>query len=367
MVSLITLGLLEVTLRASVWMQQFTPTDRAIKAQMREIFTDERGTPYLFGHKANATATLTRGPYQYTFVSNAEGLRETRDYMSLNQSVIFLGESIVEGASVENEETLDSVFETMTGVVSLNFGLGSANTIQEYHWLVGKYKPSYNAKLVILGFCLNDFEQNTYLRYFDPEQGTWRVHRHLDISNDLPGAAPAAAVSDSVQHRVRNALRGSWALYALYGLARRAVAGRADFYTAEVVTAAERVLTERYLLKVQEFTKSIGAQLVVVVFPQESQFARDYRAGGRMQDVLVEMLGSARIPYVDLFPVMQQAYRAQPNVDWYYDDTHPWKPGHRLVGEYLAKEIPQRFPGLLATRATASTDVDRGPVKESLQ
>ena len=30
----------------------------------------------------------------------------------------------------ENHETLDSHFENITGITSLNFGLGSANTIQ---------------------------------------------------------------------------------------------------------------------------------------------------------------------------------------------------------------------------------------------
>lgn len=352
-VCLITAGLLELTLRGWAWTQQFTPTDRAIKTQMREMFSDERDTQYLFGHKPNAVATLTRGSYQYTFVSNSDGLREVKDYESVGQSVIFLGDSIVEGSSVENDETLDSVFEQLTGVVSLNFGLGAANTIQEYHYLSGKYKPSYNTKLIVLGFCLNDFEQNTYLRYFDTEQGTWRVLRDLSIPEGQPTAVPE--VSDSFAHRARNYLRASRAMYALYGLGRTAVAGPADFYRAEVVTATERALTERYVIKMREFADSIGARFLVVVFPQESQLDRDYSVGERMQDVLVEMLDRQRIPHIDLFSVMQEAYRSQPDVDWYYDDTHPYKPGHRLIGEYLATEIPRMFPGLLAAPAAPDT------------
>ncbi|MDA1096018.1 MAG: GDSL-type esterase/lipase family protein [Chloroflexi bacterium] len=324
------------------------------------MFSDERDAPYLFGHRPNAVATLTRGPYQYTFVSNADGLREVSDYESIGQSVIFLGDSIVEGSSVENDETLDSVFEQLTGVVSLNFGLGSANTIQEYHYLSRKYKPSYNTKLIVLGFCLNDFEQNTYLRYFDTELGTWRILRHLSTPGGQPAAVPA--VSDSLAHRARNYLRASRAMYALYGLVRMAVAGPADFYRAEVVTATERALTERYVNKIDEFAESIGAQFLVVVFPQERQLDRDYSAGGRMQDVLIDLLNRQRIPYIDLFPVMQEAHQAQPDVDWYYDDTHPYKPGHRLIGEYLAMEIPRMFPGLLA--APAVPDTSQSVVRE---
>lgn len=343
-VFVITVGLLEGALRLRVWAQKFDPVEQAIKSQMRAIFSDERAAPYVFGHKPNARATLIRGPYRYTFISNADGLRETQNYESLPESVIFLGDSIVEGSSVENDDTMDAVFERLTGIVSLNFGLGAANTIQEYHWLAAKYRPAYHAKVIVLGFCLNDFEQNTYLRYFDPQLGTWRILRHLNLSRGESGSP--AAVSDSFRHRVGAYLRRSTAAYALYGLTRRAVAGPVDFYRAEVVTATQRAFTEQHLARIQAFAERAGAALLVVLLPQESQLERDYVPGGRMQDVAIELLNRLRIPYIDMFPVMQAAYRADRSVDWYYDDTHPWKPGHRLIGEHLAREIPQMFPSL---------------------
>ena len=124
------------------------------------------------------------------------------------------------------------------------------------------------------------------------------------------------------------------------------------------MTATERALTEQYLVKIHEFAENIGAKFLVVILPQESQLGRNYSVGGRMQDVLIEQLDRHQIPFIDLFPVMQEAYLAQPNIDWYYDDAHPYKPGHRLIGEYLAKEIPRRFPGVFVTPVVAEAKGD---------
>jgi hypothetical protein len=43
-------------------------------------------------------------------------------------------------------------------------------------------------------------------------------------------------------------------------------------------------------------------------------------------------------------------------VAWYYDDTHPFTPGHRLIGTVLAERIPRMFPGLLRTRQPGAVE-----------
>jgi lysophospholipase L1-like esterase len=314
-----------------------------VKEQWRLIFSDERGTPHVFGHRPNVKTTVERGEYRYEFASNGDGLREQRDYDYLERSVVFLGDSIVEGAGVNDDETMDSVFEELTGVVSLNFGLGAANTIQEYHWLVSRYRQSYNTKLIVLVFCLNDFEQNPYLRYFDPEAGTWLLWRDLTESAKSDQTTSSAQPAE-FRHRVRSLLRSSYALYSLWGLLRHAVEGDVDFYRAGVVTATERAMTESHLLRIRDFAASIDAQMVVLLFPQESPLDRDYAPGQRMQDVIIEQLDTHEIPYIDLFELQRDAVRAQPEIDWFYDDTHPYVSGHRLIGEHLAVELPKVFP-----------------------
>jgi len=346
LIGVLTLGLFEIGLRGYDWYINETPSNKAIRQQLRKIYSDDRDKPYVFGHHPNVVVELKRGKYKFTYISNSDGLRETQDYVDLDRSVIFVGDSIIEGASVENHETIDSVFEKLTGIVSLNFGLGSANTIHEFHWLTNKYKEAYNTRLIVLGFCLNDFEQNTFLRFFDVERGTWQVFRSVSLDEVAVTSRQTNGSVDSLIDRVKPYARKSWAVYSIYGMVRKLIFGPVDFWRASVITNSQRIITEAYLVKMNQFAKRIRAKFLVIIFPQESQFGLEYRDGGRMQDVLIEILMGHRIPYLDLFPLLQQAYHAQPEVDWYYDDTHPYKPGHRLIGEFLANEIMRIFPNL---------------------
>jgi len=175
----------ELLARALEYYQYVKNPHRVQFEQYKRIFSDERGEEYVFGHKPNVRVKLQEGDVSYTLATNAEGLRELRDYENLEKSVIFLGDSIVEGTSVENHEVMDEVFEKHTGVTTLNFGVACSNTIHEFYWLKSKYKCTYNARLINLGFCLNDFGQNTYLRYFNASLGNWQLYKYLsDIKSD---------------------------------------------------------------------------------------------------------------------------------------------------------------------------------------
>lgn len=347
------LGLLviEAGVRGAEWWSLAGPQVQRLHAQYKRIYSDERGTPHVFGHQPNVAVQLSRGAYTYTMVTNSKGLRESQDYDALDQSVIFLGDSIVEGSSVENRDTMDSVFEALTGVVALNFGLGAGNTVQEYHWLVSRYRPSYHAKLIILGFCLNDFEQNTYLRFFDPARGTWSFFKTVEPASGPGRRDPAVSTPPSFLERLKASLKTSRAFYTLYRALRAQTIGFPDWWSATGVKDDERAITESYLLKLQAFASDIGAELLVVPFPQESQLTRAYQPGERMQDVLIALCERHRIPFLDLYEPMKDAVLRQPDVDWYYDDTHPFTPGHRLIGAVLAERTPRMFPRLLRTRA----------------
>ena len=45
--------------------------------------------------------------------------------------------------------------------------------MQEYFLLKDKFRKSFGMKLLILGFCVNDIEQNIYRRAFNPDVGNW--------------------------------------------------------------------------------------------------------------------------------------------------------------------------------------------------
>lgn len=156
--------------------------------QYKKIYQENFDKPYLYQHQPNINIKLEKSYYEFTMITNSDGLREERDFSNLKKSIIFLGDSIVEGASVENHETMSSIITEATGITTLNFGVGNSNTVQEYFYLQDKLRPDYNAKLIILGFCLNDLEQNRYRRAFDSRVGNWRWFDEVDgYRESLPG------------------------------------------------------------------------------------------------------------------------------------------------------------------------------------
>lgn len=341
----------ELAVRALEYYQYVKASNRVIFEQYKRIYSDERDKDYLFGHKQNINVKLEKGNYSFTFITNSEGLRETKDYENIKKSVIFLGDSIVEGSSVENDETMDEVFERQTGITALNFGLGSSNTVQEFYWIESKYKNGYNTKLIILGFCLNDFPQNTYLRYFDPSYGNWQLYKYLsngegEKANDRDKKAQDR---ETFCQKVKDAIKMSRFATLFYNSIQNIRTSKRDDlppFRFDQVNEEQKYFTELYINKIREFSRQIGSEFVVIIFPQESQLRYEYTSHERMQDALIEILERNRIAYIDLYNVLKINYQTRPDVHWFYDDTHPYKEGHRLIGEYLAQELPKTFPGV---------------------
>jgi len=335
-------GVMELLLCGAEYYQYVKPANRALFDVYRQIYSDERDTEYIFGHNPNVNVLLVSKDDRYTFITNSEGLREKEDYEELDKSVIFLGDSIVEGVSVENDETMDAVFEDETGITALNFGVGSSNTVQEYYWLKSKYRDGYNTKLIILGFCLNDLFQNTYVRKFDSERSNWALYKYLDDES----------IEDktNIKLKIKQFLRKSKTisfLYRTYVLWRQRNSKESlippDRYSE--VSVVNKKYTELYIKKLKSFAQSIDSEFVVVIFPREKQFKAEYTEEyRRIQEVLIEILEKNDVEYIDLYPLMKENYIARPDVRWYHDDTHPYKKGHQLIGLYLAEKLPEKFP-----------------------
>lgn len=340
-------GVGEALIRALDYYQYVKSSNREQFEQYKKVYSDERGTDYVFGHQSNVSVTLKNGDHSYTFVSNTDGLRETQDYGDLDRSVIFLGDSIIEGVPVENDETVDAVFEELTGITSLNFGVGSSNTVHEYHWLKAKYKESYRAQLVVLGFCLNDFPQNTYLRYFDTDLGNWPLYKyHSDKEATEASAEPTETARKGPLQTLKAAVRASRLVVYVYSSLQNVQAEKEQLppFRAAQVTDEQAHYTDLYLQKIRRFSEEIGSDFVVVIFPQESQFQHDYTQHDRMQAALVRILERNDIPFIDLHDVLETAYRDRPDVGWYHDDTHLYEDGYRLVAEHLVQTLPGMFP-----------------------
>jgi len=339
----------ELIVRAMENYQYVKSENRVQFDQYKKIYSDEREKEYVFGHQANVRVRLEKGYYNFTFITNSEGLREKKDHSFIEKSVIFLGDSIVEGASVENEETMDEIFERITGITSLNFGVGSSNTVHEYYWLKSKYRGYYNTKLIVLGFCLNDFSQNILLRCFDANTGNWKLYKYLDNSKSYEIRMSFSNHVEKLWENIRNALRRSRLITFIYRALKNFTQSSNNYlppFRYDQVDEKSKFYTEQYINKIRAFAHNIGAELVVVIFPQESQLTWQYDANMRMQDALIRILKKNKVSCIDLYHVIKKEYLTKPHIRWYHDDTHPYKDGHRLIGEYLAHELPVMFPNL---------------------
>lgn len=332
----------EAVVRALEYYQYVKPSKAIQYNQYKKVYSDERDKDYLFGHKPNLNVRLEKGAYQFSIKTNSERLRESKNYDYIEKSIIFIGDSIVEGASVENNEVLDEVFERTTGITSLNFGLANNNTVQEYYWLKAKYKKAYNTKLIVLGFCLNDFPQNTYLRYFNPYLGNWPLFKRLDDTS-LVGYGNDNGLIQIIKGLIFKSELIMFVERSIKELKQKKDKNKPPF-RYDQVSEKSRFYTEQYLNKIHDFAGSIGSELIVIIFPKESQLKSQYKSHMKMQKALTEILDKNNIRYIDLFSLMKKAYLSEPDVRWYHDDTHPYKEGHRIIGEYLAQELPGIFP-----------------------
>jgi len=349
---IISLVFVELMLRAVEYFQYVKSSNQEQNEQYNKIYSDERDKDYIFGHKPNANVKLERGHFNFTFISNSEGLRETRDYKELNRSIIFLGDSIIEGASVENHETMDDIFEKHTGITALNFGVGSSNTVHEFHWLKSKYKKSYNTKLIILGFSLSDFSENIFLRYFDPSLGNWKFYKylsnntHIKKSNDQKDVINEVNNSTSLWQKIKNIAKISKLARFIYSILHSIRTTDNDLppLRFDEVDKEQKYYTELYINKIRDFSRKIESEFVVIIFPQKSQLQHQYGTHKRMQDALIPILEKNDIQYIDLYEIIKANYQTRPDLRWFHDDSHPYKEGHRFIGEYLAKQLPQLFP-----------------------
>lgn len=286
--------------------------------------------PYNFEHISNADLTFRIGFFKRRNVhvtTNSEGLRETKEYGYLDHSIIFIGDSVVEGYTVSNDQTFENIFERLTGIPSLNFGIGTSNTKMEYYFLKAKYRNFYNAKHIILGFCLNDWSQTEYI--FDDSIGSWNVNKK-DIKLQK---VQTGGIRETLAKSRFIILVWNWDTFRkIFGLKK----APKPFAAVKLEPEAIRK-TQYYIIKMKEFADSIGAKFTVLIFPARSQFPYDYQPGERQQDLLIQILDKNKIDYLDPYNFLKEAYKMNRNIYW--DEWHLDIKGHEIIGKFLAQNL----------------------------
>ncbi len=114
--------------------------------------------------------TFYNGHFWRQYKFNREGFLDNEYTIEKKSTrVATIGDSFIEGLSVHQNETMQSVLEEKLNAHTevnrsyevINFGVGSYGTLQEYLAL-REYGLKYKPDFVLLGFYMNDYDDNFY-------------------------------------------------------------------------------------------------------------------------------------------------------------------------------------------------------------
>ena len=157
-------------------------TKPTYKFQLRNHYGDYNK---YFGawHKPNSTYNHKKSCFDVNYSFNSYGARDIERKKKLDNKnrVIILGDSVVEGYGLKDEERITNILEKKTNIPHLNFGTsGHFGTTQYY--LNYKYLSSdftHNKVFVFLTIT-NDFEDDSYVVGKNLHQNRYRPYMDFD-------------------------------------------------------------------------------------------------------------------------------------------------------------------------------------------
>lgn len=274
--------------------------------------------------------------------TNSLGLREDRDIPFKKPEgvirIIGLGDSVMFGASVDNDETMLKWIERFGNekglkIETLNYGVGSSNPYHEYHYFLYKRGLDYHPDILILGFVFNDFDNRC--REFDETAGNWRpcgekagqdvrIAARKDLKAFLKQFA-SVRLLDTIKDAIKDKCHiGYCAGYP---------------YTQQTVDGLKNN-ARTWISKIQNTAKNNNIKLVAVIVPAEDQvkcLLQGSKVSLAWREAAIEMCGELGIDYYDpasemVEMIREDKYNMQ---EAFWDGTHPYKIGHRILGELI--------------------------------
>lgn len=121
-------------------------------------------------HRPNATARHVFACFDVLYVSNSYGARDLeRPSPGRHDSVIFLGDSMVEGFGVRDDERLSNRFERLAGRPAVNLAAAGDVGPVQYKMIYEQFAPRFAHDAVVVGILpANDLTDN------DPDTLAWK-------------------------------------------------------------------------------------------------------------------------------------------------------------------------------------------------
>jgi len=275
-------------------------------------------THYTYQHRVNVNALGLRGPE-----IGEKGENERR--------VLYLGDSLVYGQGVADDETQPAVLERelrardpKVAWTVVNAGHRSYDTAQELALLEelgGRIRPD----VVLLGWYWNDIDERDIARTYENLQGKGELY--FDTNNTLEGL-------DLLAWRGKQLCRRS----ALVMLVHDLVVSKGRPYTEDYLELVWQRM-DRHLGRFGELCAQLGARAVVVLVPDA------HRIGGgggetRAFDERLSALASARaLPLIELLPPLEVLHARTHRVPIVPFDGHYDAEGNRVMAEHLAERL----------------------------
>ena len=239
-------------------------------------------------HVPNTTTVQTKECLQATYSSNRFGMRDReRDLVGAKPRVAVLGDSVVEGFGVSDQQTFTRVLEDSVydgDVEFLNFGTsGEFGTIQE--WLLYRHLARrFGARVVLLVFLhVNDVTDNSWYFWQQLDPGRNRPYLRADGRGGFELFYPHGQGSASPGPRQSRAWRNALMRYSFlwrYWIEVQARYTRPPFSWQELYRSRPQPawedawrFTEEAIRRLAEEVRHDGAMLLVLDCPGPAQIS----------------------------------------------------------------------------------------------
>ena len=288
----------------------------------------------------NIRGFIVTPQYRHQLSTNSKGFRGTREYAIPKPANVFrvvaLGDSVVNGYGVEDEQTFSAVLEKKLStkrpaeVVNMGVpGFGNAEELIQLEHVGFEYQPD----LVILGYFVNDHFENITSDLYRLQDGKLVPNPHVkepsiylrDRLSRIPGYTFLCQHSYLV-----NFLRLKASGFFRGTLSRKHALGF-NSYTGESVTEEQLTLTSALNDEIIRVCTERGVPVVILNIPMEVH-------GAWMQNLPADRLKlKERARIVDVAKEIWQAENiwniAKP------ESYHPKARGHELIADWLAEYI----------------------------
>lgn len=305
---------------------------------------------------ANIRGFIVTPHYRHGMSTNSKGFRGTREYAIPKPPDVFrivvLGDSVVNGFGVEDEQTFSAVLEKMlssqrpTEVLNLGVaGFGNAEELVQLENVGLEQQPD----MVVLGYFVNDHFENLTSDLYRLEEGKLvrnaRVNEPAVLLRD--GVSTIPGYNFLCQHSYFvNFVRQRASGFFRNKMAQKHRLGT-DAYTSAQPSETEIALTSALVDELIRVCHERQIPILILNLPMEIE-------GAWMQNLVSDRL--TRQDQTRIVQVAEEIWNTKEIRDIATPGTyHPNAHGHQLIAEWLADYV-QNEVWMRATRGAASGD-----------